>query len=221
MIRRLNIIIVYLFLSLSCFCQASLHPFWEDIQAFKKQDNIAIPPKNRILFIGSSSFTLWKDVQEYFPDYKILNRAFGGSTLKDLIFYYKDIIVPYQPKQIVIYCGENDIATSKEITGKIVFQRFRQLYDSIRAYSANVPIVYVSMKPSPSRWHLRKKMKNGNKRIRKFCNKTSTAIFVSVWKDMLKNGKPRSDIFLDDNLHMNKKGYLIWQKRLSPVLKKE
>src|SRR5689334_20477657 len=87
-------------------------PFWNDIQNFKKQDAQKAPPKNAILFVGSSSFTNWTDVSDYFPGYTIINRGFGGSSLPDVIRYADDIIFPYHPKQIVIYCGENDLVAA-------------------------------------------------------------------------------------------------------------
>ena len=111
---------------------AATPPFWKDIQNFKKQDSIHFPPKNAILFIGSSSFTKWTDVQDYFPGYTIINRGFGGSTLLDQIRYANDIIFPYEPKQIVIYCGENDLASSDTVTAEMVVDRFKQLYKMIR-----------------------------------------------------------------------------------------
>src|ERR1700756_344400 len=79
-------------------------PFWKDIQAFKQQDSLYSPPKHAILFVGSSSFTKWTDVQSYFPGYTIINRGFGGSSLPDVIYYANDIIFPYHPQEIVIYC---------------------------------------------------------------------------------------------------------------------
>ena len=87
-------------------------PFYNDIRAFKKQDSIQPPPRHAILFVGSSSFTRWTDVQDYFPKHRIINRGFGGSTLQDVIRYAGDIITAYHPKQVVIYCGENDLAAS-------------------------------------------------------------------------------------------------------------
>ena len=105
---------------------AATPPFWKDIQNFKKQDSISFPPKNAILLIGSSSFTKWTDVQDYFPGYTIINRGFGGSILLDQIRYANDIIFPYQPKQIVIYCGENDLASSDSVTAQMVFDRFKE-----------------------------------------------------------------------------------------------
>lgn len=179
------------------------------------------PPSNAILFVGSSSFTKWKDVSSYFPNHTIINRGFGGSTLLDVIHYEKDIIFPYKPKQIVIYCGENDIASSDSVTGKVVFKRFKTLYQDIRKEYPNLSIVYVSMKPSPSRWKMKKRLIDGNERIRKFIKSQDNTVFLSVWKKMLDaNKKPMPTIFLKDNLHMNSEGYAIWQKVIEPILLK-
>ncbi|HNJ96050.1 MAG TPA: GDSL-type esterase/lipase family protein [Ferruginibacter sp.] len=197
-------------------------PYAKEIADFKKQDSLSFPESGQILFVGSSSFTLWKDVQQYFPQHSIINRGFGGSTLLDVTRYEADIIFPYKPKQIVIYCGENDIANDSTVTGAVVFERFKKLYDDIRLNLGKVPIVYVSMKPSPSRWHLRAKQTDGNERIRKFLRKKKRrAVFVDVWPGMLgADGKPREELYIADKLHMNAGGYAIWQKLLEPLLLK-
>ncbi|GAB2810692.1 SGNH/GDSL hydrolase family protein [Ferruginibacter profundus] len=200
---------------------ANAQPFASDIAAFKKQDAIDAPPKNAILFVGSSSFTKWKDVQSYFPGHTIINRGFGGSVLNDVIRYEKDIIFPYQPKQIVIYCGENDVASSDTVSGKIVLARFKKLYTDIRQQLPATSIVFISLKPCPSRWQMRDRMIDANKRIRKYLKKKKNTSFVSVWKAMLDaDGKPIAGIFIEDRLHMNAKGYAIWQKILEPYLQK-
>src|SRR5512138_2423828 len=126
--------------------KTELPPFWNDIQNFKKQDSTNPPPEHAILFIGSSSFTKWTDVQNYFPGYTIINRGFGGSTLLDEIRYVNDIVFPYQPKQIVIYCGENDLASSDTVTAAKVVDRFKQLFQLIRE-KTHAPVAYISMKP--------------------------------------------------------------------------
>ncbi len=84
--------------------------FWQEIQDFKTENKANPPQKNAILLLGSSSFTMWKDVAAYFPGKTIINRGFGGSSLSDLNFYSEEILKPYAPKQIIIYCGENDFA---------------------------------------------------------------------------------------------------------------
>lgn len=201
--------------------QQEPYPFWNDIQAFKKKDSAAFPPPNEILFVGSSSFTKWTDVQDYFPSYPIINRGFGGSSLTDVIRYAEDIIYPYQPKQIVIYCGENDLASSDSVTAQTVFERFKILFSMIRNKFKNVPLIYISMKPSPSRQKLLPKMIAANEAIQSFLKKKKNAVFIDVYHKMLgADGKPMDDIFLDDKLHMNSKGYAIWQKEIAPYLLK-
>jgi lysophospholipase L1-like esterase len=200
---------------------ATAQPFANDITAFKKQDSIAFPLKNAILFVGSSSFTKWKDVQNYFPDYPIINRGFGGSVLLDVIRYEKDIIFPYEPKQIVIYCGENDVASSDTITPEIVLGRVKQLITDIRTVFPKVNIAFISLKPAPSRWRMKDRMMASNALIKKYLKKKKNTAFINVWDAMLDaEGKPMADIFIEDKLHMNAKGYAIWQKIMAPYLLK-
>jgi lysophospholipase L1-like esterase len=196
-------------------------PFWSDIQAFKKQDSLQMPPQHEILFVGSSSFTKWTDVQNYFPNYPIINRGFGGSTLLDVMMYADNVILPYQPKQIVIYCGENDLAYNDSVSAQTVVNRFIALCDIITHVWQNVPIDFVSIKPSPSRAKLMPKMVETNKLIESFLKTKSNTAFIDVYHKMLNaNGKPIGEIFGPDSLHMNAKGYAIWQKEIEPYLVK-
>jgi lysophospholipase L1-like esterase len=195
--------------------------FYNEIQAFKKKDEMQFPAKHSILFVGSSSFTKWTDVQDYFPGYPIINRGFGGSSLPDVIHYADDIIFPYQPKQIVIYCGENDLAVSDTVTVETVVQRVKTLFGMIRKKLGDVPVLFVSLKPSPSRSRLFPKMKEVNAQVKSFLAKNKKAAFADVYFKMLdKDGEPMKEIFLADNLHMNAKGYAIWQKVIAPLLVK-
>lgn len=201
------------------FAQENEYPYAQDIKKFKENDRQNLPPKGAILFVGSSSFTKWQDVQDYFPGYTIINRGFGGSTIADQIHYINDIVFPYAPKQIVMYCGENDLAYSDTITAKTVAGRFKKWFHMVRSKMPDVKITYISMKPSPSRWNLAEKFKEGNRLIREFIVKQENTSYVNVWDDMLyKEMRPKSSIFLNDSLHMNKKGYDIWQKDIKPEL---
>lgn len=197
-------------------------PFAKEIAAFKKQDSLQFPASGQILFIGSSSFTRWTDVREYFPNYPILNRGFGGSQLPDQLRYVNEIVFPYVPKQIIIYCGENDLASADSVTAEVVLRRFKELFFAIRAKLPKVPIAFVSMKPSPSRQMLQEKMIQGNKAIKTFLKKQKKTAFIDVYKEMITDeGKPMPDLFVEDNLHMNAKGYAIWQKVIEPHLMKK
>lgn len=195
--------------------------FYDEIQAFKKQDKVSMPPKNAILFVGSSSFRMWSDVQDYFPGYTIINRGFGGSSLPDVVRYVDDIIVPYQPKQILIYCGDNDLAASDTVTAQMVADRFKTLFTTIRKKMGGVPIAFVSIKPSPSRVRLMPKMMQANNLISEYLRHKNKTAFIDVYHAMVTaDNKPMTDIFKEDNLHMNAKGYAIWQKVIEPYLLK-
>jgi len=209
-----------LFLTATVFAQSGCPAFWSDIQQFKKADSAQPPPKNAILFVGSSSFTKWTDVQEYFPNYTIINRGFGGSQLTDVIRYFYDVILPYAPKQVVIYCGENDLASPVMRPADVVL-RFKTLFGMIRQNLPATTIDFISLKPSPSRSVYFTKFKEANAEIKTFLAGQKNAAFIDVYGAMLApDGQPQADIFLNDNLHLNAKGYRIWQKAILPFLKK-
>lgn len=201
--------------------EKSKPPFWDDVQKFRVADQTNPPEKGQILFIGSSSFTRWTDVGTYFPDRKILNRAFGGSSLLDMIRYRRDLVNPYRPKQIVMYCGENDLAGDPKCDGYDVYKRFRTFFRAVRRDQPGVPFVYVSMKPSPSRMHLFAKQTEGNRLIKAYLRKWKHTAYVDVVPLMMNpDGQPKPEIFVEDKLHMNAQGYIIWKTGVEPVLLK-
>lgn len=222
--KRTKFLRAFIFAAVLLLSAANVYaqlPFYKDIQALKKKDSAAFPPRNAILFIGSSSFTKWTNVQGDFPKYKIVNRAFGGSSIPDLIRYADDVIFPYQPKQVVIYCGDNDLASSDSITPQIVTDRFIQLFNLVRKHLPKTHILYVSIKPSPSRERLIPKMVETNTMIKNFLKKQRRTSFADVYSKMLlADGNPNPKPFISDNLHMNENGYAIWQEVLKPYLKK-
>ncbi len=193
--------------------------FAKEIAAFKTQDSLQAPPKNPIVFVGSSSFRMWKNVQQDFPDHVIINRGFGGSSLPHVIDYADEIILAYKPKQIVIYCGENDFM-SDTVTSEIVVNRFITLFDYLRRKQKKAEIVFVSLKPCPSRQRYMPQMAAANEAIKAFLATKRRTVFVDIWDAMLDaNGEPRPELFIHDMLHMNADGYAIWQKALEPHLK--
>lgn len=216
---------IILFLSLLFLVvvsQAQEQRFINEIRYFKKLDSLKFPPKNAILFIGSSSFTRWKDVGNYFPKHTIINRGFGGSSLPDVINYVPDIVFPYDPKQIVIYCGENDFTAKGGIEASVVVDRVKELVALIRTKYPKIPIAYVSIKPSPSREQYFPKMKEANAAIKKWMKKKKRNLkFINVYDAMFNEDGKLKDIFVEDKLHMNAQGYAIWQKIMEPYLLKD
>lgn len=209
--------LIFLLLIVFVISKGQNAPFYKDIQHFKQQDSIKFPPKKAVLFIGSSTFTKWTDVASYFPKHTIINRGFGGSSLPDVINYVKDIVYPYQPKQVVVYCGENDFTGGG--SANVVVDRVRQLFDLIRKRYPKVQITYISIKPSPSREKYRAMMVEANTMITAMISKMKRTNYINTYDAMFDtDGKLMTDIFLSDKLHMNAKGYAIWAKIMEPYI---
>ena len=213
-------VLIFLLIQSSLVLFAQLKPFEAEIKAFAKSDSIVAPLQGKIVFVGSSSFAKWKDINQYFPGYPIINRGFGGSNLLDVILYVNETILKYKPKQVVIYCGENDLASSDTVSPEMVLERFTLLFNLIRQPLGNKSnITFISIKPSVSRWRLESKIIEANRLIASFIAKQKNANFINIHNAMLQeDGSVMKDIFIADNLHMNAKGYAIWQKIIAPSL---
>ncbi|MEY4113971.1 MAG: hypothetical protein RLZ76_664 [Bacteroidota bacterium] len=197
-------------------------PFQSEIDAFKKQDSVQSLPKHPILFVGSSSFTKWKTINNDFPGYPILNRGFGGSSLTDLIHFANETIFKYKPKQVYIYCGENDLAMDASVTPGMLLERYKKLHGMIREkLGKKLPVFFISIKPSIARWKLEKTFIAANEMIKSFLQSDKYANYLDVHQPMLDDKhEVLKDIFVQDNLHMNDKGYAIWIKVIEPTLLK-
>ena len=194
------------------------HPTrWEDtIKKFKEQDIKNPPPQHAVLFVGSSSIVGW-DTKKWFPDIKNINRGFGGSQINDSWYYAEDIIIPYHPKTIVFYAGDNDTADGKP--PEMIFVNFKAFALKVRNALPDTKLVCISIKPSIQRWNIWPKMQQANKLISDYCAKQENMVFVDVSKVMLdSSGKPIKDIFSPDGLHMNPKGYERWTALVRPYI---
>lgn len=206
-------------LLLAGLIQGQEPPFAKDIAAFKEADRLNPPAKGQILFVGSSSFTRWGNVATAFPHHRILNRGFGGSTLLDVTRYVEDVVFPYHPAQVVMYCGENDFAADPNLSYDVVVGRFKTLFKLVRRKLPRTPFAYVSMKPSPSRWGMALKFTAANAAIKEYMSTQPRTAFVDVWPVMLgTDGLPKQEIYVEDKLHMNDKGYALWTPLIESVL---
>jgi lysophospholipase L1-like esterase len=212
-------LVAFSFLAMLCSAQEN-HRFDADIATIKNYDNIYEPAQNAILFVGSSSIRKWGHLQEAFGNYNVINRGIGGAVTDDITYYINDLVFKYKPRQIVLYVGENDLPDDTK-TDDVILQKTITLYKAIRAKLPEVPIIYIAMKPSPSRDKYQQKCKATNELIKKFFATEKNTVFVDVYTPMLANGKSRPELFVEDMLHMNAKGYSIWEKAIAPYLVKE
>jgi lysophospholipase L1-like esterase len=188
---------------------------WEErIAAFEARDRGAPPPSGAVLFVGSSSIVGWK-LDEFFPGVVTINRGFGGSEVSDSLHFIDRIVLPYRPRAIVFYAGENDVWAGE--SPQEVARDFEAFAARVREALPQTKVVYIGLKPSPSRWKMIDRFRATNRLIRAFVESQSNMAFVDVEPAMLdERGQPRPELFLKDMLHMNRAGYEIWTGLVRP-----
>jgi lysophospholipase L1-like esterase len=190
---------------------------WErEIAAFEASDKTNPPPRDCIVFVGSSSIRLWKTLAQDFPSLPVVNRGFGGSQLADSVNFASRIVIPYAPRQVVIYAGGNDLNAGKP--AERVYGDFVALARELHSALPKARISYIASAPNLQRWVQVERVKKLNKLIAGYCHRHDMD-FIDVFPLMLgSDGRPLPDIFVSDGLHMNAKGYAIWTKAVAPKL---
>jgi lysophospholipase L1-like esterase len=176
------------------------------------------PPRGAVVFVGSSSIVMWNSLEKDFAGTKVINRGFGGSELADSVFYADRIVIPYRPRTVVLYAGENDLNAGK--TPETVFADFKAFAAKVHAALRDTKIVYIAIKPSPSRWKLKDLFVRTNALIAAECAKDKRRFaFADIYPPMLDaKGQPRPELFVKDMLHMNPAGYAIWTPIVAPLI---
>lgn len=183
--------------------------FDEEVRQISERSFSVDPQKPTAVFTGSSSIRMWNNLSDYFPDMNAINTGFGGSQFTDLILYTEELIFDFNPDVLLIYEGDNDINAGKSPAEVLASAAY--LYAQIRQELPEIPVYILSAKPSPSRWHYEEEYNKLNELLKEFTAFDEQLYFIDLWNPMLDSeGKPMADIFLDDQLHMNAKGYEIW-----------
>ena len=190
---------------------------WESaIAAFEEQDREQLPAPGGIVFVGSSSIRLW-DLERDFPDLPAINRGFGGSQVADSTHFAPRIVIPYQPRIVVLYAGDNDIA--QDVAPCQVYENFRAFAATIHESLPETRILYIAIKPSIKRWHLVHRVRAANALIRADCEENERLTFIDIDAPMLgEEGQPRKELFVEDGLHLSPEGYAVWADVLRPHL---
>jgi lysophospholipase L1-like esterase len=192
---------------------------WEsEIKAFEAADRANPPPHGAVVFIGSSTIRFWKTLAQDFPDYKVLNRGFGGCHIADCKYFADRIVIPYQPRLIVFRAGGNDIADG--MSPEQVRDDFRAFVEKVRAKLPGVRIAYLPINATPSRWANVVREKKANQLIKDYVSQGKNLDYIDAWDaTMGGDGKPRAELFGNDRLHFNAKGYKILASEVRPHLK--
>lgn len=191
---------------------------WEkDIAAFEAADRRSPPPPGGIVFTGSSSIRLWESLAQDFRGRPVLNRGFGGSMLPDVLAHLPRIVTRHRPRQVVIYCGANDINAGRSVVQ--VVSDAQALAAATLAALPESRVAFISIAPNPARWSQVEAVKAANRAIASWMASDPRLAFIDVYPHMLgPDGRPKPDIFVDDQLHMNAKGYAIWREVVEPHL---
>jgi hypothetical protein len=207
---------IYALLGMTAPAAAQDPRYEKEVLAFEALDRTNPPSKGQVLFVGSSTIVSW-DPARYFPDLPIINRGLWGSALIDSVRLVDRIVLPYEPRLVVIYAGDNEIDagfTSEDVA--IQFERF------IRAIHTKLPdtrIIFIGIKPSPQRWLTIDRARAANEAIRTLCSRDDRVAFLDVDGAMLGfDEKPRKELYLEDGLHLSPQGYQLWTTLLRPLL---
>ena len=205
-------------LALSAVAAAADGPFEKEIRSFEASDRTRPPPRDAVLFIGSSSIKFWDTLADDFPDLVTIRRGFGGSQIADSTRYADRIIIPYHPRQIVLYAGDNDLAAGR--TPRQVLEDFQAFVAKVRAELPKARISFISIKPSLARWKLIDRIKKANHLIEQYAASENGLQYLDTFTPMLgPDGKPRPELLRPDGLHCSRQGYQLWAKVIGPKVR--
>lgn len=191
-------------------------PFQDEVNRLTKQIDSIGWEKGGIVFTGSSSIRMWKNLQEEFPNIPIINTGFGGSQASDLVAHLDELVLRYEPIAVFIYEGDNDVNAGK--SPEVIMKDLDQIFQRLFKQREGISIYFIGAKPSPSRWQLKTEYEAFNKALEHYSQGIINANYVNVWNPMLDSaGNPRPELFLEDMLHMKPEGYKIWKERITPL----
>ena len=194
---------------------------WESqVQAFEKKDKESPPPQGATLFIGSSTIRMWSTLAEDFKPMPVIGRGVGGCQISDMVYYADRLVIPYKPKRIVFYAGDNDLVSKKDAAR--LAADFKAFVEKVRKGLPEAKIYFLSIKPSPSRTKVWDEARKANQAVREYCQGAPGLAYIDTAAPMLDaEGKPRPELFLKDMLHMNRAGYELWIPIVKAALEKE
>lgn len=217
MLKKIILLSVVLLFTVAVYAQEK-HAFQDEVNELLKNDSLVVK-RNVIVFTGSSSIRMWTDLEKDFKGKNVVNRGFGGSTMRDLLHFADELIVSYNPISVFIYEGDNDIGFANR-TPKEILATADSLLKVIRTkLPKTVKVYFISAKPSIARWHLKDQYEAFNKKLDLWTQNKKNVYFIDVWSPMINaNGTIRKELFLEDGLHMNRTGYHIWLAQIRPLV---
>jgi lysophospholipase L1-like esterase len=205
-LNRIFFVCVSMYISWNTVAQNKFEPA---IKRFEKADSLTAPALGQILFVGSSTLEFWKTFSKDLAGFDVLNRGVGGTQMSDVNELFDRWVLPYKPRMVVLYEGDNDLAAGKST--ETIINDYQYFIAKIRTHFPKIPIVIYSIKPSIARENMLAQQQETNKQLQKLCAKQKRMYYIDSFSALMGgNQKPLPDVFIGDNLHLNEKGYIIW-----------
>ena len=182
-----------------------------EIEAFEKLDETRVYPDDAILFIGSSSIRLWKTLEEDMKPFNVIQRGYGGAHFRDMVFFTERILADHKLSMVVCFVANDISGSSRGGTPKEVLGLFKLFVKQVREKHPTIPILQIAVTPTKSRWKYWDKINQVNNLIKAYCEKRENLYFINTVPAYLdKDGQPKPEWFVSDQLHLNTKGYEVW-----------
>ena len=193
--------------------------FGQEIAVLKRRSIQKQQHQNLVVFYGSSTIRLWDKLQKDFPDHHTLNLGFGGAFIHSLSSNFENLFQGLHPKAIVLYLGGNDLSfglSSKEIIDQIglFVEMVHQKFPSTKIFN-------ISIKPSFERQELLDVIQQINQGTFALSMQFTYLHQIHLYEALIdENHQIRSDVFLQDGLHLNKIGYGVLKSQVDRALRK-
>lgn len=188
-----------------------------------EQERAGLEYEPKMIFYGSSSIRLWETLHEDFKEYQPANLGFGGSTLAACVWFFDRLLTPYRPSSIIVYAGDNDLGDGRHPEEVFIF--FQQLVARTRAHFGDIPLAFISIKPSITRWNIVESIRYTNTLIKEDILRQGNHLhYIDVYHKMTDNaGYPKREFLDPDGLHISTKGYALWKdiirQQLSTIIR--
>ena len=188
---------------------AQQYPFEDEVRKLSNRlDSLGWKPGGTVV-TGSSTIKMWRSLPEISSGEAVLNTGFGGSKAADLERYLFPLVLKYDPKRVFVYEGDNDLWAN--VPAVEILNSLKQIVTRIHLVDPGTEIILIGAKPSPSRWEKKESYLSFNRLLKDYCDKTEQVSYLDTWKALTDaQGNPRPELYLQDQLHLNSDGYLIW-----------
>lgn len=194
---------------------------WMPQMLEKKYDTAS--NKGKIVLAGSSSIDYWSSASSAFAPYETVNVGIAGSRVEDWLELYSRLIVPYEPKAVVLYVGGNNLTGAiNDLNGSQTAAKLCLLLKKLKSALPNTKIYYVSINPSEKYWHEWSEIKISNSKVKKFCSTQKNLYYINLAKHFLgADGLPVKAYYRTDKVHASEAGYALWAKYVAGKVKKD